>query len=90
MLFVVHGIDRPDSLPLRLANRDAHLAYAATFDLRVAGPLLDDAGDMCGSLIVVDLPDQAAADAFIANDPYRLADLFSAVSAFPFTALVWP
>jgi hypothetical protein len=31
MLFIIHGIDKPDGLPLRLAHYEAHKAF-----LRVA------------------------------------------------------
>ena len=42
--------------------------------------MLDDDGAMCGSLIVVQAEDRAAAEAFAAGDPYALAGLFEAVT----------
>ena len=60
---------------VRQANRDAHLAYVADFDLLVAGPLLDDEGEMRGSLLVVDLPTREAVEAFVTHDPYTVAGL---------------
>jgi uncharacterized protein YciI len=80
-LFVLSCIDRPDSLALRMAAREAHLAYiAAKRDLvRLAGPYLDDAGQPVGSMLVVEAPDLAAVEAFAAADPYALADLFARV-----------
>ena len=87
-LFVISYIDKPDSLPLRMANREAHLAYAHADDtpatVKLGGPYLDDAGDMAGSLIVVEAPDKAAAMAFTENDPYVRAGLFSSVDVRPF------
>jgi uncharacterized protein YciI len=75
------AIDKSGALDLRKSNRDAHLAYAdaqgCTF---VAGPLLDDAGDMVGSLVVLDVPDMAAAEDWAANDPYAKAGLFESVT----------
>jgi uncharacterized protein YciI len=38
--------------------------------------LLDEAGEMCGSLIVIEAADLAAAQAFAAADPYAQAGLF--------------
>ena len=35
-----------------------------------AGPFLDAAGEMCGSLVIIDVVDQEAADAWAAGDPY--------------------
>ena len=82
MLFLFHCLDKPDHLQTRLDNRDAHLAYVAGFveQIVVAGPLLDDAEQMIGSLLIMDFPDRAAAEAFSANDPYRQAGLFSQVA----------
>jgi uncharacterized protein YciI len=80
-LYVLSCIDRPHSLGRRTAAREAHLAYLAENRamLRAAGPYLDEAGEMAGSLLIVEAPDRAAAEAFSAGDPYRLADLFERV-----------
>jgi len=73
-------IDKPDSLPLRLANREAHLAYVAeTGVVTQAGPFLDDDDSMIGSLLILDVPDRAAAQDWGANDPYFKAGLFQNV-----------
>ncbi|WP_309604930.1 YciI family protein [Phenylobacterium sp.] len=85
-LFVLTCLDRPNSLALRMATRDAHLAYAgARRDaLKLGGPLLDEAGDMTGSLMILEAADLAAAEAFSAADPYRRAGLFERVEIKPF------
>jgi uncharacterized protein YciI len=73
--------DKPGALPVRTANRQAHLDYiAATGVVEMAGPLLDDAGQMCGSLIVLDVADMAAARDWAASDPYAKAGLFAATT----------
>ena len=62
MLIALIARDKPGALQTRLDNRDAHVAYLkASAIVSQAGPLLDDAGDMCGSLIVLDVADQPAA-----------------------------
>lgn len=72
--------DKPGHLEVRKANREAHLAYiAATGVVEMAGPFLDEAGGMCGSLVVLEVPDMDAARAWAAADPYALAGLFAAV-----------
>lgn len=72
--------DRPGALDIRLATREAHLAYLRESGVvRLAGPLTDDAGAMNGSLLEIDVPDRAAAEAFAAGDPYARAGLFAAV-----------
>jgi uncharacterized protein len=85
-IFVLHCLDRPDSLALRLSLRPAHLAHAQSLGdgLLRAGPLLDGAGQPCGSLIMIEVADQAAADAFAAADPYATGCLFAQVLIHPY------
>jgi uncharacterized protein YciI len=72
--------DNPDSLQIRLDNRDAHLAYIAeTGVVEMAGPLLDLDGQMCGSMIIMNVDSVAAAQTWAANDPYEKAGLFKHV-----------
>lgn len=72
--------DKSGALETRKANREAHLAYIAeTGVVEQAGPLLDADGGMCGSLIVLNLEDMAAAQSWADNDPYAKAGLFSGV-----------
>ncbi|MEM8731189.1 MAG: YciI family protein [Pseudomonadota bacterium] len=80
MLIALIAKDKPGALQVRKDNRDAHVAYLKSSDaVSMAGPLLDDAGDMCGSLIVLDVADMSAAEAWVAGDPYGHADLFESV-----------
>ncbi|VBB68939.1 YCII-related domain protein [invertebrate metagenome] len=53
--------------------------------LVLLGPLLAaDGTGMVGSLIVIDLPDLAAIEIFLAQDPYSQAGLFESVMVHPF------
>lgn len=87
-LFVISYVDKPNSLALRMANREAHLAYAHADNkpakVRLGGPYLDEKGDMAGSLIILEAPDRAAAVAFTESDPYVRAGLFSSIDVRPF------
>ena len=87
-LFALFCVDKPDALALRLATREAHLAYVGGFrdQMKLGGPLLDEAGEMAGSLIVVDVADLAAAQAFSASDPYTKAGLWARVDIKAFKA----
>jgi uncharacterized protein YciI len=79
-LFALICTDKADRLDLRKANRDAHLAYLRDSGVVVqAGPFLDEGGQMCGSLVVIDVPDRTAAGAWAAADPYAKAGLFAKV-----------
>lgn len=90
MIFLIHATDRPGSLEIRKATRGAHLEYLSGFDVPVGGPLLDDSGDMCGSCILLDVEDRAAAQDFVDGDPYGHADLFESVSINELKVVSWP
>lgn len=80
MRFALMTTDKPGALKTRMDNREAHLAYISeTGVVEMAGPLLNEAGDMCGSLIILEVDDLAAAQAWADNDPYAKAGLFSDV-----------
>jgi uncharacterized protein len=90
MYFAVICLDKPDSLAIRLANRDAHLAFLAATPglLKLGGPLLDAAGQMCGSMLVIECADEAAARVVLADDPYAKAGLFASVELRPYRPVV--
>ncbi len=72
--------DKPDHIEVRKANREAHLSYLKdTGVVEQAGPFLNADGVMCGSLLILEVADMAAAQAWADADPYAKAGLFSAV-----------
>ena len=86
-MFAVHCKDKPGHLQTRLDNRAAHLEYmkAHIDKIAIGGPLqTDDRQGMIGSLLVLDFPDRAALDVFLADDPYAKAGLFESVTVTPF------
>jgi len=89
-LYVLVCNDKPESLELRLANREAHLAYARGFAdrLKVAGPLLDEAGNMAGSLLILEADSLEDARGFNLGDPYQKAGLFASVQVTAFKATI--
>lgn len=78
-LFVLMCVDHAGGLERRMAAREAHLAYVREqmATVKVAGPLLNEVGEMAGSMFVLEAPDMAAVEAFTAADPYRLAGVFA-------------
>lgn len=81
MRFALITKDKAGHLQTRLDNRDAHLAYIReTGVVEQAGPFLDEAGQMCGSLIIMDVADRTAAQSWADNDPYAKAGLFDSVT----------
>lgn len=87
-LFVLSCIDKPDSLAVRMGAREAHLAWAKTQPLKLAGPFLDEKGDMAGSMLIVEFDDLDQARAFSAADPYTQAGLWQSVEIRPFRVTV--
>lgn len=76
--FLIYTEDKPDSLQVRLKARQAHLNWALnhpSVKLITAGPWVDDAGDMRGSLLIVEGTDLAAVEAWLEDDPYNKAGL---------------
>lgn len=90
MLFAIVCTDRPGALELRLATRPGHLAYLETYAARVVfgGPTLDLDGRPCGTLLVIEAEDRAAAEGFAASDPYAKAGLFESTVIRPFRAVL--
>lgn len=91
MLFAAMCHDAPDALPIRLANREAHLAWLKSLGsrVRIAGPFLDETGEiMQGTISVIEADDLAAAKATFAEDPYAKAGLFASVEIRPWRWVV--
>ncbi len=76
--FLIHTSDKTDSLSIRQANRDAHLAWLKSdkdVKLHIAGPWLDEEGVMRGSLLIVEADSKGTVENWLAKDPYRVAGL---------------
>jgi hypothetical protein len=82
MQFIVIGRDKGDG-SLRKEERPAHLEFVASRQqlITYAGPLLEE-GRMIGSLFIFDLPDRAALDAYLADDPYFTRPIFESVEIY--------
>jgi uncharacterized protein YciI len=89
-LFMLACFDKPHSLELRMATREAHLGYVRenAVAVKLAGPMLDEADAMAGSLFILEVADRGAALAFNAADPYQMAGLFERVEARGFRASI--
>lgn len=86
--FVVHSRDRPGGAAIRAEHRTAHRARLREHDhpirVHVGGPLLDDAGAMIGSLLVIEADDAVAVRRFLDGDPYVVAGLYASIEILPF------
>lgn len=86
MLFVIHAVDKPGNMDLRMKTRAAHLDYLTTAGETVvaAGPTLTEDGvGMTGSVLIIEAADRAGAETFARNDPYAKAGLFQNTTIMP-------
>jgi len=82
MPYAIITEDKPDGAALRQERRAEHLAYldANAHLLLAAGAQTEDDGTGGkGGILIVDTDDRAEAEAFIDNDPFTQAGLFSSV-----------
>lgn len=86
MLFVIHALDKPDALPIRLANYAAHrtfLSDTSAYGVRIvmSGPLVRDDGEtMMGSLFVVEADSRETVLRFNQADPFHAAGIWERVT----------
>jgi len=82
MEFIVYAEDKADSLHIRQAAREDHLAWLkapSDVKLLIAGPWLDDEGVMRGSLLIVEADSKDSVLSWLANDPYKATGLTASV-----------
>lgn len=94
-LYAIIGRDGERGLELRKTHREAHLAglepLVAEGRVRYAGPLRDEAGDPCGSVIVFESESleaarrQAAADPYVVHGVFASHEVFETMQVFPKT-----
>ena len=85
MLYVLICTDKKNSEDLRKKVRPEHLNYLSNFEIKLAGPMLDDdQTTMVGSIIFIECQSKDDAKAFAAKDPYNLAGLFESVHVSAF------
>ena len=89
MLIALIARDKPGALQIRLDTRDAHVAYLKESGVvSQAGPLLNEAGEMIGSLVILDVADVTAARDWADHDPYAQAGLFESVELIPWKKVI--
>ena len=81
MQFIIKALDGEGMLEKRMAVRARHLEGIKALGRQVicAGGMLDEEGRMKGSALVMEFPDRAALDAYLANEPYVVAGVWQKV-----------
>ena len=105
MLFAIARQDKPGMADTRAELLAAHAEYQKGFMAQITfggGLLVDGADpasfeytesgirDVVGNVLIIDVPDRAAAEAFHNNDPYTRGGLFDTVIIAPFLQRVPP
>ncbi|HLZ66172.1 MAG TPA: YciI family protein [Aliidongia sp.] len=76
----------------RMAARPAHFerlpAMLEAGEVLMGGAMLDDAGRMIGSSLLVDFPDRAALDRWLEREPYVTGDVWLDIEVVPFRLAV--
>lgn len=81
MQFVIKAYDGKNTLERRMAVRQQHLENLSKFPgkLLCSGGLLDDEGNMKGSLLVVEAESRAQIDEYLKAEPYISAQVWEKV-----------
>lgn len=77
MLFSIIAKDKPNSVDKRMALRPGHLEYCVPPVVRLAGPFFNEKNEMIGSLLIIEAADMAAANAWLADEPFFKGGLFA-------------
>ncbi len=82
MLYIIYQEDGADSLAIRERVKAQHFAYLEQHkDKLVLGgaTLAEDGATRLGSVLILNVPSLADAEAFSSNEPFRKAGLFKSV-----------
>lgn len=86
-LILAYDATDPDALARRMAVREQHFAvierYKAAGHMHIGAAILDDAGKMIGSVLVVEFPARAALDAWLAEEPYVTGRVWEKIEVQP-------
>ena len=78
--FMVFATDhRPHSMPLREATREDHRRYVLDNDSRItlAGVMLDDSGNQCGSVYSFSAANAAEVQAWLDAEPFVKSGVYA-------------
>ena len=90
MQFIIRAYDGKDMLDRRMEVRPCHLENMARVKGRVicAGGLLDDAGKMKGSVLIMEFENRAGLDAYLATEPYIMEHVWERVEVEPMNVVI--
>jgi len=90
MKYVIHAYDHTDTdaLDRRMATRPNHLDYVRQLKAKgqflLGGALLDPAGKMIGSMLMLDLETEDQLTTYLKTDPYIVQGVWDKIDVKPF------
>lgn len=83
--FAIIAKDAPGALEARKATRPSHVEHTRANQpaIVLGGATLTAAGDMDGSLMIVDFPTQEALQAWLDTEPYVLNNIWQDIQIVP-------
>jgi uncharacterized protein len=94
MRFIVIARDGsdPGAKDRRAAARPAHLEriapYVESGRVLLGGAILDEAGDLVGSVVLADFPTREQLEEWLAGDPYVTGDVWQEIEVRPYRPAV--
>nr|MCR5352497.1 YciI family protein [Bacteroidales bacterium] len=90
MQFVIKAFDGAGQLDRRMEVRPRHFAGMAALGDHIlcAGAMLDEAGRMKGSVLVVEFAGRAELDAYLAQEPYVLEKVWDRIEIEPMNVAI--
>ena len=90
MQFLVRAYDGPNTLEKRMAVRLRHLEGMKALGKQIiaAGGLLDEDGKMKGSALIMEFPDRAALDDYLAGEPYVVEGVWQKIVVEPMNVVL--
>ncbi len=90
MQFLIRAYDGEGMLDKRMEVRPRHLEGMKKLSDHIisAGGLLDDAGKMKGSALIMDFESREELDAYIAQEPYVLENVWERIEIEPINVVI--
>ena len=90
MQFLIRAYDGAGKLEKRMEVRPLHLEGMARLSDHIvcAGGLLDEEGKMKGSALVMDFPGREELDAYLAQEPYVVTDVWERIEVEPLNVVL--
>ncbi|MBQ8054157.1 MAG: hypothetical protein IJ198_10195 [Lachnospiraceae bacterium] len=90
MQFLVKAYDGPNMLERRMEVRPRHLEGMKALGKQIiaAGGLLDEDGKMKGSALIMEFPDRAALDEYLAGEPYVVEGVWQKIVVEPMNVVL--